>query len=170
MKTGEDREALFMSGSTRTGGLAALIRRVLLPAVCSAGALLAAALSTPATQAQPRPYWGGDIGHFREHDWDLWRGGRWIHDRHGGRWGWWWVVGGVWYFYPSPVYPYPNPYEPPPSVVVTPSAGVAPPPPTPQNWYYCEASKGYYPYVPTCASGWRSVPAIPGGPPAAPAQ
>jgi hypothetical protein len=167
MKTGGHREALFMSGSTRTGGRAALIRRVLLPALWSAGALLAV-LSTGA-QAQPRPYWGGDIGHFREHDWDLWRGGRWIHDRHGGRWGWWWVVGGVWYSYPSPVYPYPNPYEPPPSVVVTPSAA-APPPPTPQNWYYCDASKGYYPYVPTCASGWRSVPATPGGPPAAPAQ
>ena len=28
-------------------------------------------------------------------------------------------------------------------------------------WYYCDASKHYYPYVKTCKSGWRSVPARP---------
>ena len=37
--------------------------------------------------------------------------------------GWWWVVGGVWYFYPSPVYPYPSPWEPPPVVIASPPAG-----------------------------------------------
>src|SRR5271167_165134 len=30
-----------------------------------------------------------------------WEGGRWRHERHNGRDGWWWDVGGVWYFYPQ---------------------------------------------------------------------
>ena len=72
-----------------------------------------------------------------------------------GRWGWWWIVGPTWYFYPEPVYPYPNPYEPPVAVIVQPApAKPAPPPPPPQNWYYCESAKGYYPYVPACPGGW----------------
>jgi len=29
-----------------------------------------------------------------------WRGGYWHHGEHGGRFGWWWVVGDGWYFYP----------------------------------------------------------------------
>jgi hypothetical protein len=32
-----------------------------------------------------------------------WEGGRWRHEMHNGRYGWWWDVGGVWYFYPQPV-------------------------------------------------------------------
>ena len=32
-----------------------------------------------------------------------WEGGRWRHERHNGRDGWWWDVGGVWYFYPQPM-------------------------------------------------------------------
>jgi hypothetical protein len=134
------------------------------------GAVIATtALLTLSSSAQAQrehrdrpPRWHGDIGRFHEHDWGLWRGGHWIHARHGGRMGWWWVVGASWYFYPSPVYPYPNPWEPPPAVLVTPPAGMAPPvPPTPY-WYYCEASHDYYPYVPTCVGGWKQVPAIPG--------
>ena len=30
-----------------------------------------------------------------------WQGGRWRHEMHNGRLGWWWDVGGVWYFYPQ---------------------------------------------------------------------
>src|SRR5579871_4206800 len=30
-----------------------------------------------------------------------WEGGRWRHEMHNGRMGWWWDVGGVWYFYPQ---------------------------------------------------------------------
>jgi hypothetical protein len=30
-----------------------------------------------------------------------WEGGRWRHEMHNGRDGWWWDVGGVWYFYPQ---------------------------------------------------------------------
>lgn len=101
------------------------------------------------------PHWGhGDIARFREGDLDRWRGGHWFHGRHFGRLGWWWIVGGAWYFYPAPVYPYPDPYIPP--AVVT----RVPPPPTPsppQYWYYCDSVKGYYPYVADCPEGWRRV-------------
>lgn len=30
-----------------------------------------------------------------------WDGGRWRHEVHNGRAGWWWDVGGVWYYYPQ---------------------------------------------------------------------
>jgi len=30
------------------------------------------------------------------------------------------------------------------------------------SWYYCDASKAYYPYVKQCTAGWREVPARPG--------
>ena len=30
-----------------------------------------------------------------------WEGGRWRHEVHNGRTGWWWDVGGVWYCYPQ---------------------------------------------------------------------
>ncbi len=30
-----------------------------------------------------------------------WEGGRWRHEMHNGRMGYWWDVGGVWYFYPQ---------------------------------------------------------------------
>lgn len=77
--------------------------------------------------------------------------------------GWWWVAGGSWYFYPAPVYPFPNPYEPP--VVQLPHAAL--PPPT-AYWYYCEATKSYYPYVASCPLGWQRVPATPPGTAGAP--
>jgi hypothetical protein len=32
-----------------------------------------------------------------------WEGGRWHHEMHNGRMGYWWDVGGVWYYYPQPV-------------------------------------------------------------------
>src|SRR5690242_8322655 len=60
-------------------------------------------------------HWGhGDIRRFRDHDFDRWRAGHWIHGEHLGRLGWWWVVDGSWLYYPAPVYPYPDPYAPPP--------------------------------------------------------
>jgi hypothetical protein len=33
--------------------------------------------------------------------------------------------------------------------------------PQQSNWYYCDASKSYYPYVKTCAHAWQPVPASP---------
>ncbi len=107
------------------------------------------------------PAWHGDISRFHEHDWNLWRSGRWAHARHDGRMGWWWVVGPSWYFYPSPVYPYPSPWEPPASALVSPPQGTVPSAPPTQYWYYCDAAHGYYPYVPTCPEGWVQKPAAP---------
>ncbi len=104
------------------------------------------------------PQWHGHIERFHEHDWHLWREGHWARTRHDGRLGWWWIVGSSWYFYPTPVYPYPNPWEPPPMTMANPA--LTAPPPT-AYWYYCDASGGYFPYVPECAAGWRPVPATP---------
>ena len=104
--------------------------------------------------------WHGDIHRFHEQDIDHWRSGRWIHGAHEGRRGWWWVVGGVWYFYPAPVYPYPDPFQP-PVVVVPPPPNVA----QPAYWYYCPNPAGYYPYVPRCRVPWQRVVAAPQAPP-----
>jgi len=136
--------------------------------VALAGAVIGAmAFVQPSWADRDDWRWRGHIERFHEHDWDLWREGRWRHEFHDGRWGWWWIVGPTWYFYPEPVYPYPNPYEPPVAVIVQPApARPAAPPPPPQNWYYCEGARGYYPYVPACPGGWRAVPATPGTPPA----
>lgn len=103
--------------------------------------------------------WRGDIHHFHEHDTNRWRSGRWYNGRHDGRLGWWWIVGSLWYFYPVRVEPYPDPYQPP--------ILVAPPSPTPpQYWYYCADPAGYYPYVPQCRGYWQRVPAtLPPAPP-----
>jgi len=114
-----------------------------------------------------RRAWHGDIRSFHERDLPRWRSGHWNHGYHDGRLGWWWVVAGLWYFYPQRVAPYPDPYTPPPVVIVQPTqpapAQTAPPPA--QYWYYCDAAKGYYPYVPSCPAGWRMVPATPAGAP-----
>ena len=68
-----------------------------------------------------------------------WRGGRWRHEVHNGRNGWWWDVGGAWYYYPErldgpPAYvseefvdDVPVGYAPPPP----PPVAYAPPPPPP---------------------------------------
>jgi hypothetical protein len=85
-----------------------------------------------------------------------WEAGRWRHEAHNGRMGWWWDVGGVWYFYPQamegpPTYvsedfvddvtyadapppggpPPGGAYPPPPPGAYPPSAAYAPPPPPP---------------------------------------
>lgn len=94
--------------------------------------------------------WRGDIRRFNEHDFGRWRSGHWHQGRHAGRSGWWWIVGGVRYYYPAPVYPYPNPYRPPLLV---------PPPAATLYWYHCSYPAGYYPYILQCPGGWRRVPA-----------
>jgi hypothetical protein len=82
---------------------------------------------------------------------ETWHGGRWFHGDHGGRAGWWWVVGGLWYFYPAPVYPYPAAPE---TVYVGPVA----PAPAAQYYYWCGRPAGYYPYVSGCHVPWQPVP------------
>lgn len=150
------------------------LRTTLLYTVFTAAIVLT--ISQPALAERGERGWDrhGDIRHFRSHDLHRWSGGRWVHGRHDGYLGWWWVVAGIWYFYPSPVYPYPDPYIPPvvveqqpPAIIqqappaATPSQPSAAAAPTPQYWYYCEPAGAYYPYVAACPSGWKKVPATP---------
>jgi hypothetical protein len=79
------------------------------------------------------------------------------------------IVASPWWYHPYP-YPYPyyfDPYYDLPAVYVQEQPSVyieqPAPAPTPQYWYYCEASKTYYPYVQTCATPWQRV--IPHAPP-----
>jgi hypothetical protein len=60
------------------------------------------------------------------------------------------------YYYPAPVY-YPVAPAAPPVYVERGD-------PAPQQqgmWYYCEQTRGYYPYVTECPGGWRAVPPAP---------
>jgi hypothetical protein len=77
------------------------------------------------------------------------------------------IVPAPWYYAPPPVVYAPPPvvYSPPPVVVSPQPAYISQPA---QNWYYCENPKGYYPYISTCNSAWRQVPAQPQPGPAHP--
>ncbi len=110
--------------------------------------------SVPAAQAQGHGHVGG------------WHGGH-GGGRGGGHVGFGWGVG-LWapfywgagwpYYYGYPAYGPPVYYAPPvvePTVVQP--AGPAPAP----VWYYCDNPQGYYPYVQSCSSAWRQVPATP---------
>ncbi|MGF7133595.1 hypothetical protein P3T40_005086 [Paraburkholderia sp. EB58] len=83
------------------------------------------------------------------------------------------IGGGGYYYAPGPYY-YPYPYPPavavpvpvpaqPQEYVEQGQAGAAPAQAAPgqqsATWYYCDDSKTYYPYVKSCSSGWRPVPA-----------
>ena len=73
------------------------------------------------------------------------------------------------YWGPGPFWaPYPYYYAPPVYAPVV----VSPPQPVQYverndqplqsgYWYYCETSRGYYPYVKECPSGWKAVPPAP---------
>ena len=73
-----------------------------------------------------------------------------------------WGPGPFWgpwpyYYYPAPVYA---------PVVVSPPQPVQyvernDQPLQSGYWYYCETSRGYYPYVKECPSGWKAVPPSP---------
>ncbi len=91
----------------------------------------------------------------------------WADHRHRSHFG---VYVGTPWIYPPPYAYYPPPYAYyPPRVVVLPAS---PPPvyveqtpvvaPAPAaNWYYCEPSRGYYPYVRECPTGWVAVAPTP---------
>jgi hypothetical protein len=81
------------------------------------------------------------------------------------------IGGGGYYWGPAPYY---YPYAPAVAVPVPVPAGPqeyveqgqsAPAPaqeagqPNSATWYYCDDTKTYYPYVKSCSSGWRPVPA-----------
>jgi hypothetical protein len=130
---------------------------------CIAALAVACALLVPPAQAQRGPqghdFHGRDFGHFSPGELRGWRNGAWRHEWHDGRYAWWWVTDGYWYFYPVPIYPYPT-YVPPAIIMQQ-----APPVPTglppAQFWYFCDNPQGYYPYVASCNTPWREVPATP---------
>lgn len=107
-------------------------------------ALLASA-SLTSLQAQA----GGPHGHFY--------GPSYRSHGHYGPSPWWWVAGTGLLLYPQIVAPRPQ--------VIVQSPPVEPvivqPQPAAQNWYYCDSARAYYPYVQSCAEGWRAVPATP---------
>ena len=120
---------------------------------------------------------GHDYRHFSVHEREIWRGGGWRHEWYQGRLGWWWTVGGMWYFFDAPIYPYPEVV---PEVVFEAQVDVEQPveqpaeepqpplriKPQPQQYrYWCDNPRGYYPEVPSCPSGWRQVPVSPPPPP-----
>jgi hypothetical protein len=87
-------------------------------------------------------------------------------------------VGGAPYYYANDVYytPAPGGYavaqlpanaqiaEAPPAAAGGPPPAAAPAPAphaAAPNWYYCESSRSFYPYVMQCAGGWKQVPATP---------
>jgi hypothetical protein len=65
------------------------------------------------------------------------------------------------HYYPGPVY-YPAPIAVPSSPPVYVERQDAPAAAEPESfWYYCAATRGYYPYVKECAAGWQKVPPAP---------
>jgi hypothetical protein len=133
------------------------------------------------TQFDHGHFYGHDYAHFSPHEAQMWHSGAWHHEFHDGRYGWWYAVDGIWYFYAEPVYPYPT-YI--PDVVYIPEEDEAPPPddidapyePAPASsqygqpqygqppayyYYFCQDTQAYYPYVTSCASPWQPVPAAP---------
>lgn len=113
-------------------------------------ALLAVLLITPAYAEGGHGEWGHG-------------GGRWRHD---GGWGGSLILpaiitGAVIYdvTHPRTVYVEPAPtYVPAPGTVAVPASQPG------SYWYYCPASRTYYPYVSSCPSGWQTVPATPPAP------
>jgi hypothetical protein len=71
------------------------------------------------------------------------------------------------YRYYYPVVPVPYYYPPVVAVPVVPDNYVEQAQPSGRqaqsggSWYYCDASKAYYPYVKECPGGWREVSAQP---------
>jgi hypothetical protein len=80
----------------------------------------------------PQRDWGGHA--YRGNL--AWEGGRWRHENHNGRYGWWWDVGGVWYYYPErmdgpPAYISEEYIDDVPVAYAPPPPAYAPPPPPP---------------------------------------
>ena len=125
------------------------------------------------TQFDRGRFYGRDYAHFTPHEVALWNRGAWHQEFHDGRFGWWYAVDDIWYFYDQPIYPYPTFV---PAVVYIPEEEEAPPvyvnsPPEPEQppygqpsayyYYFCQDTQTYYPYVTSCNSPWQPVPAAP---------
>ena len=107
----------------------------------------------PRAAAPEYNFRGRDFARLTPQQRTAWQGGRWLHDWHDGRLGWWWVTSGIWYFYPEPIYPYP----------LYISEYLIPPPPvlSARYWYYCDDPPGYYPDVQACYDPWQMIPVTP---------
>ena len=82
----------------------------------------------------PARDWGGHT--YRGHV--AWNGGQWRHEVRNGRSGWWWDVGGVWYYYPQrmagpPAYISEDYIDDVPVAYAPPPVAYAPPPPPPPD-------------------------------------
>jgi len=116
----------------------------------------ALAQTGPATQglrfvqpSPPRTSGGVGVHHGRR----AWENGRWHHTARKGRLGWWWDVGGVWYYYPGPV-------EGPPSYVSdieVPDETAAPSPPSPSQPSNGPRQTFYYPPGSLTGTGYPNV-------------
>jgi hypothetical protein len=74
----------------------------------------------------------------------------------------WGAPWGPWYYPPPPIYyPVVVPARPVTYIEQRSAAAPAPAPVRDAWWYYCEGSKGYYPYVRECPAGWERVPPTP---------
>ena len=65
--------------------------------------------------------------------------------------------------YPPPYYYYPAPIvvQQPVTYIEQNSSAPASPAADAGWWYYCDQSRGYYPYVRECPTGWQRVPPAP---------
>ncbi len=70
-------------------------------------------------------------------------------------WGWdpWWGPAYPYYYYPDYATPPVLVQQPPEEYIQQPAQQSE----EPSYWYYCQDSKGYYPYVKRCPSGWLKV-------------
>jgi hypothetical protein len=125
-----------------------MANRKLLMGVVAVAMATAALGSSPARAAEFR------FGHGD------WHRGHWVHDRHGGRLGWWWVVGPVWHYYSRP-HSFVVVEQAPPVIVeqappATPVTVVQPAPaPAPSPvLYYCKATGTHYPETLHCPGAW----------------
>lgn len=115
-----------------------------------------------------------DYAHFTPKEREIWHNGTWRHETFQGRLGWWYVAGGMWYFYEQPIYlngvlsfplvvaslAFEAPEVP---VIERPVIVQQQPQWAPQQtqfWYYCQTSNppGYSPYISACPAGWVKVP------------
>lgn len=61
---------------------------------------------------------------------------------------------GAYPYYGVPVAPAPVIVQQTPPIYIEPSQSAG-------NWYFCESSKTYYPYVKECSEGWKTVSPTP---------
>jgi hypothetical protein len=76
-------------------------------------------------------------------------------------WGSPWGPWGPWGYYPYP-YSYPVVVQQQPVTYIEQNPGAASSPAAESGWwFYCDQSRGYYPYVRECPTGWQRVPPAP---------